>query len=112
MLSQLKLQTHGLQSKVVTLQASPGQLPLKFTTFTVTHALVCSNSGKSPHKHRLLALQVSERYPGGCSKGELTKEGQLQAQDFGRWLRWRYVMIHEGFLPEKFQVCPWGCACC
>ncbi|GAB4814148.1 hypothetical protein N2152v2_001194 [Parachlorella kessleri] len=50
--------------------------------------------------------QVSKRYPGGCSKGELTKEGQLQAQDFGRWLRWRYVMIHEGFLPEKFQA---GC---
>lgn len=48
--------------------------------------------------------QVFERYPGGCSKGELTLEGQRQAREFGKWLRWRYVMVHDGFLPEAHQV--------
>ncbi len=48
-----------------------------------------------------------ERYPGGCSKGELTLEGQRQARDLGQYLRWRYVMVNEGFLPDKFQVRAW-----
>lgn len=35
--------------------------------------------------------QVETRYEGGCSKGELTRLGQLQARDLGSWIRRRYV---------------------
>ncbi|KAL6770484.1 hypothetical protein ACKKBF_B31420 [Auxenochlorella protothecoides x Auxenochlorella symbiontica] len=42
--------------------------------------------------------QVETRFPGGCSKGELTRLGQRQALAFGRWLRRRYVDT-LGFLP-------------
>lgn len=42
--------------------------------------------------------QVRQRYEGGCSKGELTLVGQQQALAFGRWLRWRYHLVH-GVLP-------------
>lgn len=48
-------------------------------------------------------LQVNQRYAGGCSKGELTLIGQQQALDFGRWLRWRYNMVHS-LLPDEHQV--------
>ncbi len=47
--------------------------------------------------------QVNERYPGGCSKGELTTIGQRQALDFGQWLRWRYIK-EAGFLPAAPEV--------
>lgn len=46
--------------------------------------------------------QVNQRYVGGCSKGELTLVGQEQAREFGRWLRWRYHMVH-GLLPERHE---------
>ncbi|KAL4424929.1 hypothetical protein ABPG77_009658 [Micractinium sp. CCAP 211/92] len=46
--------------------------------------------------------QVNQRYPGGCSKGELTLVGQEQAREFGRWLRWRYHLVH-GLLPERHE---------
>lgn len=46
--------------------------------------------------------QISQRYPGGCSKGELTLQGQRQALDFGQWLRWRYIK-DAPFLPREHQ---------
>ena len=61
------------------------------------------------HRHtrrhtRPPATQIAERYAGGCHKGQLTLIGQQQALDFGRWLRWRYAMLHpllplDGFDP-------------
>lgn len=53
-------------------------------------------------------VQVNTRYPGGCSKGELTMEGRCQAQDFGAWLRWRYMMVTP-FLPDTSA--PEVCVC-
>ncbi|KAG7667940.1 hypothetical protein Ndes2526B_g01646 [Nannochloris sp. 'desiccata'] len=47
------------------------------------------------------AQQVATKLPGGCSKGELTREGQRQARVFGRWLRQRYVSSLN-FLPEEY----------
>jgi hypothetical protein len=47
------------------------------------------------------AQQVATKLPGGCSKGELTREGQRQARVFGRWLRERYVSVLN-FLPEEY----------
>lgn len=46
--------------------------------------------------------QINTKLEGGCSKGELTLEGQKQAIELGRWLRQRY-MKDLSFLPEVFQ---------
>ena len=46
---------------------------------------------------------MSTVWPGGCSKGELTTGGQLQARDLGAWLRQRYVEQAK-ILPSEYQV--------
>lgn len=46
--------------------------------------------------------QVSTKLPGGCSKGELTVQGQKQAFEFGQQLRQRYVDTMQ-FLPPQYQ---------
>lgn len=45
--------------------------------------------------------QVETRFPGNCSKGELTIVGQEQALKFGRWLRTRYVDTLAYLPPER-----------
>lgn len=45
--------------------------------------------------------QVQTRFPGNCSKGELTLVGQRQALNFGRWLRHRYVEDLGYLAPER-----------
>lgn len=47
------------------------------------------------------AAQVSTVFNGGCHKGELTKQGQAQALDYGLWLRQRYVE-EFAFLPKEY----------
>lgn len=48
------------------------------------------------------AEQVATVFAGGCSRGQLTREGQQQARSFGRWLRQRYMMDLK-FLPEEYR---------
>jgi len=47
------------------------------------------------------AKQRATKLPGGCHKGELTREGQRQARVFGRWLKDRYTSSFN-FLPEEY----------
>jgi hypothetical protein len=46
--------------------------------------------------------QMSTVLPGGCSKGELTKVGQLQALELGYWLRQQYI-DSLGYLPASYS---------
>ena len=50
-------------------------------------------------------MQMDTILPGGCSKGELTRHGQMQSRNLGKWLRDRYVS-DLGLIPETFQVSP------
>lgn len=55
-------------------------------------------------------MQADTVLPGGCSKGELTLQGQQQALSLGVWLRNRYVK-DLGFLssdPPKGAVAGWS----
>lgn len=45
------------------------------------------------------AKQAAKVLPGGCTKGELTLQGQQQALDLGAWLRRRYIE-QLGLLPS------------
>eukprot|EP00879_Flechtneria_rotunda_P022167 GHRR01023390.1.p1 GENE.GHRR01023390.1~~GHRR01023390.1.p1 ORF type:complete len:166 (+),score=43.24 GHRR01023390.1:140-637(+) len=45
--------------------------------------------------------QMSTVLPGGCSKGQLTQVGQLQALELGYWLRQQYIDTHS-FLPASY----------
>lgn len=65
-------------------------------------SLRCFTQQHSPCHAPAWRRQVNQRYVGGCSKGELTLVGQEQAREFGRWLRWRYHMVH-GLLPERHE---------
>lgn len=48
--------------------------------------------------------QVNETFEGGCHKGQLTLIGQQQALDLGRWLRWRYAMVHRLLPVDGFEA--------
>ena len=48
-------------------------------------------------------LQMDTILPGGCSKGELTRHGQMQSRNLGKWMRDRYIS-DLGFIPDSFQV--------
>ncbi|GAB4816592.1 hypothetical protein N2152v2_003638 [Parachlorella kessleri] len=61
---------------------------------------IVTESGQPQPYNKEDAAQVAVRYPGGCSKGELTIPGKQQALDLGQWLRWRY-MKEAGFLPRE-----------
>ena len=50
-----------------------------------------------------MPLQAISVLPGGCTKGELTRPGQLQSRDLGQWLRQRYVQ-KMAFLSPEYQV--------
>jgi lysophosphatidic acid phosphatase type 6 len=47
-------------------------------------------------------LQVETVFNGGCHKGELTREGHIQARELGHWLRERYVDALD-FLPQSYM---------
>lgn len=51
----------------------------------------------------LTMIQVKLRLKGNCSKGELTRIGQHQAYDLGKWLRERYV-DNLRYLPPSYKV--------
>lgn len=48
-------------------------------------------------------MQAKSELPGGCTKGELTRPGQLQSRDLGQQLRQRYIQELR-FLSPQFQV--------
>ena len=56
------------------------------------------SGGPQPFSRRD-AQDAAKVLPGGCTKGELTLQGQQQALDLGAWLRRRYI-DELGLLPS------------
>lgn len=69
-----------------------------------THAIgvVLRQTIEATECHGML-LQAQSVLPGGCTKGELTRPGQLQSRDLGQWLRQRYVQ-KMAFLSPEYQA--------
>ena len=48
-------------------------------------------------------MQAESVLPGGCTKGELTRPGQLQSRELGQQLRQRYIQELQ-FISPQYQV--------
>lgn len=102
----------ALQVAVTDMKGGP-QPPLSHDAIQVCfysqfHSALLVQECCQQHDHMLtvmafLCRQARTLLPGGCTKGELTKPGQQQARELGRWLRQTYIDQY-GFLPPDYRV--------
>ena len=76
---------------------------LHIRTYSLSHSRTRQQVSIPPGVCAL--MQARSVLPGGCTKGELTRPGQLQSRELGQWLRQRYVQKLQ-FLSPQYQACP------
>eukprot|EP00200_Dunaliella_tertiolecta_P002707 CAMPEP_0202357266 /NCGR_PEP_ID=MMETSP1126-20121109/11362_1 /ASSEMBLY_ACC=CAM_ASM_000457 /TAXON_ID=3047 /ORGANISM="Dunaliella tertiolecta, Strain CCMP1320" /LENGTH=445 /DNA_ID=CAMNT_0048950113 /DNA_START=101 /DNA_END=1438 /DNA_ORIENTATION=- len=72
------------------------------SAFTPVPISMTTIDGKPAPENSHNTRQIRSILQGGCHMGQLTTQGQLQALDFGQWLRKRYIE-ELGFLPPQYK---------